>query len=96
MQLFSAEYRFPIIKVERSFMAPPLGLKQLSCTLFYEGGNAWNDDKFPSNYLTSAGLELNFDTFLFYIVNVNIRVGFAQGFDEGGEGRYYLSLGSTF
>jgi hypothetical protein len=94
MQLATVEWRFPILRVERGFMAPPLALHQLSGTLFYEGGRTWDID--PLNWYRDAGIELNIDTALLYSVRMNVRLGYAHGFDVGGENRGYLQIGSSF
>ena len=94
-QLLSAEYRFPIQRVERGIMAPPIGLMQWYGDLFVDTGAAYNGDK-PQNYYTGAGLELNADLNLFYMVPVKVRLGYAHGFDAIGDNRVYLKAGASF
>ncbi len=96
MQLFSAEWRFPLRRLERGFMAPPLGVDQLSGALFTDSGGAWQDGTGPDKYYTGAGVELNADVRLFYHLPLRLRLGFAHGFQEVGENEVYLQLGRSF
>ncbi len=95
-QLLSAEWRFPIQRVERGFMTPPLGLMQWSGAFFVDSGAAYDQDS-ADRYFTGAGLEINADLNLFYMVPVRARLGYAHGFDNNiGDDRLYLSVGASF
>lgn len=95
-QLLSAEWRFPIQRVERGLMAPPIGLMQWSGTVFVDSGDAYNRDS-ADKYYTGTGLEINADLNLFYMLPVSARLGYAHGFDENiGDDRLYLSVGASF
>ena len=96
MQLASLEWRFPIKLVERGWMAPPVGLLQWSGQLFVDSGAAWEQGGMPDRYFTGAGVELLSDVNLFYLMNLRLRLGYAHGFDAGGDDRLYLSLGNSF
>ena len=96
MQLGSAEYRFPLGRFERGFMAPPVGLHQIHATLFYDAGATWEKDSSPEKHYRGAGLEIGFDTSLFYYIVVNIVAGYAHGLDEGGEDQMYIRIGASF
>lgn len=94
-QILSAEYRFPIQRVERGIMAPPVGLMQWYGNLFIDSGAAYNTSR-PEKYYTGAGIEFSADLNLFYLVPMTARVGIAHGFDEIGDDRVYLTLGASF
>lgn len=95
-QLVSAEWRFPIKRVERGIMTPPLALMQWSGVVFVDSGAAYNQDS-PDKYYTGAGVEINADLNLFYLVPVRARLGYAHGFDNNiGDDRVYLSVGASF
>jgi hypothetical protein len=95
MRLMSAEWRFPLANVERGWMAPPVGIMQWHGSVFAENGAAWNDT--PDKSYSSAGVELHGDINLFYGINVEMRLGVAQGLDKDlGEARAYFTLGSAF
>jgi len=97
MRLISAEYRFPIDRVEYGWMAPPIGINQFYGTLFYDAGGVWNTGSGPDHYYTGAGFELNADLDVFYNVRLHTTLGFARGFDDTlGENKVYLRVGSQF
>lgn len=97
MRLISAEYRFPLRRIERGFMVPPIGINQLHGTLFYDAGGVWNTGSGPDHYYTDAGFELNADLDVFYNIRLRTSLGFAKGFDNTlGENKVYLRIGSEF
>ncbi|HFC53670.1 MAG TPA: hypothetical protein ENJ43_04485 [Gammaproteobacteria bacterium] len=96
MQLASLEWRFPLGLIERGWMAPPLGLQQLSGRLFVDSGAAWQRGNSPDAWFTGAGAELLSDVNLFYFLDLRLRIGYAHGFDAGGGDRLYIALGSSF
>ena len=96
MALSSLEWRFPVRRVERGIMAPPLALQQVFGNVFIDAGNAWNVGDRPERYLTSAGIEANADTILFYNMGLNLRLGYAHGFNAGGVNQVYLQAGASF
>lgn len=96
MQLATIDWRFPLANVERGTMSPPAGLLDLSATLFAESGATWNDGGEPEEYRSAAGAEIHAGVNLFYALNLKLRLGFAHGYDEGGEDQVYLTIGSAF
>ena len=98
MRLFSAEYRFPIWRIEHGWMSPPFGFNQIHGTLFYDTGGVWsNAESKPANYYDSVGFELNTEVDLLYDFRLNVVLGFATGLDETiGRDKVYLRIGSQF
>ncbi len=96
MQLASLEWRFPLKRVERTWKSLPAGLQQWSGKLFIDSGAAWEQGSSPDSYFTGAGVELLSDFNLFYLMNLRLRIGYAHGFDTGGDDRFYLNLGNSF
>lgn len=96
MVLSSLEWRFPIHRLERGWMAPPLGLHQVYGTVFAETASVWDEGRRPGPYRTGAGVEANADVVLFYNLGLNLRVGYAHGFEEFGKDQVYISLGAAF
>ena len=96
MALSSLEWRFPVRRVERGIMAPPLALHQVFGNVFIDAGSAWDTGDRPEHYFTGAGIEANADTILFYNVGLNLRLGYAHGFNEGGDNKVYLRAGASF
>jgi len=92
MGLFSAEYRFPVARVERGWMAPPLGLNQVFGTVFTDIGAVDSHKTYAS-----LGVELAAELILFYNLKLRVNMGYAKGLDRdiGGEMAYF-SLGSAF
>ena len=94
-QLLTAEWRFPLQRIEKGVMTPPVGIMQWYGTLFAETGSAYRNS--PESYYSSAGIELTADINLFYNLTLRTRVGYAHGFDqEIGENRLYIKIGSSF
>ncbi len=94
--LASVEWRFPLLRLERGWMAPPLGLDQLSATFFIDSGAAWQHGSTPDRYFTGSGVELNSDVRAFYNWPLRVRLGYAHGFNASGENQLYLQLGASF
>jgi len=94
--LASVEWRFPLLRLERGWMAPPLGLDQLSATFFIDSGAAWQHGSTPDRYFTGSGAELNSDVRAFYNWPLRVRLGYAHGFNGSGENQFYLQLGASF
>ena len=77
-------------------MAPPLGVLDLSGALFVESGATWDDGSDPEEYRSAAGLEVLAEINLFNAANLDLRVGYAHGFDDDGEDQFYLTVGGAF
>lgn len=92
----SLEWRFPLQRIERGFMAPPVGLNQVYGSLFAETGDAWDNGRHPDNTFSDAGLEAHADVVLFYQMLFHLRLGYAYGYADNGGHRVYLQFGSSF
>jgi len=92
----AVEWRFPLARIERGIMAPPLALHQLSGAFFVESGDAWYSGRHPDDPVTGAGIEINAETFVFYDLPFHLRFGYAYGFADNGGNHVYLQLGSAF
>ncbi len=96
MALLEAEWRFPIYRLERGLMVPPVGLHQLSGSVFYNAGSTWQNSIDTNAVRHGAGLEVNSTVVLGYNLRLNFRLGYAKGFDDDGEEQVYFKLGQTF
>jgi len=96
MVLAAAEWRFPLARIERGFMAPPLSIHQVSGSVFAETGDAWDTGRSPGGYSTGAGIEANAEVNLFYSLAFHLRLGYAHGYADNGSNQVYLQLGSSF
>jgi hypothetical protein len=95
-RLASLEWRIPLKHNYVTLMAPPVGFGKISATLFAESGSAWNDGSSPDTYYSSSGAEVLAQIILGYNLVLDTRFGYAHGFDEIGEDRYYVRFGRAF
>jgi Tol biopolymer transport system component len=95
--LGSLEFRFPIARLERGFWTWPIGLHQLHASVFVDAGSVWDEptDRFR-DASWGAGVEFNTEIVLAYYLRMPISLGYAHGFDTGGDDRLYLRLGVSF
>ena len=94
-QIFSSEWRFPLQRIERGIMTPPVGLMQWFGTVFVETGSAYFDS--PDKYYSGAGAEIDADINIFYHAGLRVSLGYAHGFDSDiGDDLVYLKIGSSF
>lgn len=96
MNLVELEWRFPLRRIDRTWMAPPLGVQQVHGKAFFNRGGAWTAGSKPDEWRDGAGVELSADIVAGYLFGLTLRLGYAHGFDTGGEDQLYLALGSSF
>ncbi|MDP8999350.1 MAG: BamA/TamA family outer membrane protein, partial [Myxococcota bacterium] len=93
--LMNAEYRFPIINVERGLSTLPIFLQRITGAAFVDYGSAF--DQAPSaKFKTGIGGELWFDVTLGYVLNFTFRAGHAKGLASGGIDKTYLAAVFAF
>jgi hypothetical protein len=96
LQLATIDWRFPVEDIETGLMSPPVGLLNVAGNLFVESGATWNDGNEPEEYRSAAGAEIIAAVNLFYLFNLDLRLGYAHGFDDDGEDQVYLKIGGSF
>lgn len=96
MALVEAEWRFPIALIERGLMTPPIGLHQLHGKLIYNWGESWNQSSDVPDLRRGAGIEFTAELVLGYWLPMNVRMGYAKGFDLGGEEQTYIEARVPF
>jgi hypothetical protein len=97
INVISAEYRFPVVKLERSYMTPPVGVHEFYGALFYDTGAAWDDTTVNEKYYSGAGVELTVASNFFFHNRLNIVLGYAHGFDDViGDNKTYLRLDASY
>ena len=96
MILAEVEWLFPIARIERGLMAPPIGLHQVYGKFFYNWGETWNEGFKIPPLRSGAGAELTMDLVLGYWLPAYLRFGYANGFNEGGEEQTYIELQALF
>jgi len=94
-RVLTAEWRAPLLDLDRHAMTPPVGINRLSLNLFYDLGAAWERGDSP-NYHRGIGVELLAEPELIYIARWQFRAGVAKGLDQGGETKAYLQAGRSF
>jgi hypothetical protein len=87
--LANAEYRFPILNVDRGPSTLPVFLERVSGNAFVDYGAAF-DDPTSASPKTGVGGELWFDLTLGYILDFTFRAGYAKGLSSGGIDKTYF------
>jgi len=90
----TVEYRAPLSYPLRGSGTFPAFLEKLHGALFADAGQVWDDDRtFHGNDTKiGAGVELRADLTLGYWAKVTPALGFAHGFNRGGENQLYFTL----
>jgi hypothetical protein len=91
----TAEWRIPLRDVDLHAMVPPVGLNRIALNLFYDVGAAWARGAEP-DYHRGVGIELMAEVRFGYLFGADLRIGLAEGLDEGGKTAGYLRLGRSF
>ncbi len=87
--LFNAEYRFPIVNVDRGPSTLPLFLNRVTGSAFVDYGAAFDDPTKP-NFKTGVGGELWFEMTLGYVLGFTFRLGYERGLSSGGLDKPYV------
>jgi hypothetical protein len=93
--LLNAEYRFPIVNVDRGLSTLPIFLDRISGVAFVDSGGAFNDPRTVA-LLTGVGGELWIDLTLAYLLDFTFRVGLARGVSTGGIDKAYFVAAVPF
>ncbi len=94
--LGSAEYRFPVWKMERGLGTLPVFFRQVHGALFADCGDAFDKGFEPDRLKLGLGAELRLDVTLGYGLPLSGRLGYAWGKDEWGISTVYAELGTSF
>lgn len=93
--LFNAEYRFPIVNIDRGLSTLPIFLNRINGNLFVDYGSAF-DDAETAKFKTGVGGELWFDFQLAYQIGFTFRLGYARGLASGGIDKTYFVASVPF
>jgi hypothetical protein len=94
-RITTLEWRIPLRDIDRHAMVPPVGLNRIALNAFFDLGAAWARDA-EANYHRGIGIELIAEVRFGYLFGADLRVGLAEGLDEGGKTIGYLRLGRSF
>jgi hypothetical protein len=93
--LFNAEYRFPILNIDRGLSTLPVFMNRISGAAFVDYGSAFND-AYTAEFKTGTGAELWFEFTLGYTLDFLFRAGFARGWASEGLDKLYFVAASPF
>jgi hypothetical protein len=93
--LFNAEYRFPIVNLDRGPSTLPFFLNRISGNVFVDYGSAFNDVN-NAEFKTGVGGELWFDMTFGYVLGFTFRAGYAKGLASGGIDKKYFVAAVPF
>jgi len=93
MALISVDWTFPLARINRSLMSPPIGVRHVAGRVFVERGDAWNDQPY---WLSGYGMELRFAMQLFYRQSASWRLGISRGNADFSETRLYHYININF
>lgn len=90
----TVEYRAPLWYLLRGFGTKPFFFDRLHGAVFTDVGEVWDDQRsFKLDRLkVGAGVEGRFDMTLGYWLKITPAVGYAHGFNQGGEDRIYFTI----
>ena len=91
-----AEYRVPLVRIERGPDTVPFYLNRMYGSVFVDYGDAYRGALDLRTFRVGAGAELLTAFTLGYFEGFTLRLGAAYGFDEGGGLRFYANLGAPF
>jgi hypothetical protein len=94
----NADYRFPIVDVQRGIGTLPIFLRAVHGAVFADVGHAWTMPTPTTTFRVadlrkSVGAELSFDTVVGYTLPVTLTAGAAWRDDPEGRGRGYAVFG---
>ncbi len=87
--LGNAEYRFPIVNVDRGSETFPVLLNRITGAAFVDYGSAF-DVLRDAPFKTGVGGELWFETTMGYVASFLFRAGYARGLASGGIDKLYF------
>ncbi|MCA9704762.1 MAG: PD40 domain-containing protein [Myxococcales bacterium] len=93
----SAEYRIPIVDVDRGLGTAPFFFQRVGMVPFVDWGHAWNEAIRPRDFLLSTGATLAFTFRVGYVESVSLLLQYAHGFDrETGLDTFRAIVGTAF
>ncbi len=94
--VFSAEYRAPLVWIERSYQTFPVYLRRIYGVVFTDVGDAFFGPLRLGDLRTGVGGELRLSLKLFYYVESNLELGVAKGLSKEGIKQIYLVYSLPF
>lgn len=95
-QLYNAEYRFPILDVDRGLYTFPIYVNRVYGVAFADYGDAYFGDTNALEWNLGVGGELIVQAIFGYYIGATFRIGVARGLTENGITDVYLVVGDPF
>jgi hypothetical protein len=93
--LTNAEYRFPILNLDRGDSTLPIFLERITGAAFIDYGSAFDTFR-DAQFKTGVGAELWFDLMLGYVAPFTFRIGYARGLASHGIDKPYFVAAIPF
>jgi len=87
--LLNAEYRFPIVNIDRGPSTLPIFLNRITGDVFSDWGTAFNDAN-DARFKLGSGGEIQFESTMGYIAQFIFRLGYAHGWQSLGTDKLYF------
>lgn len=87
--LLNAEYRFPIVNIDRGPSTLPVFLNRITGDVFSDWGTAFNDAN-DARFKLGSGAEIQFESTMGYIAQFIFRLGYAHGWQSLGTDKLYF------
>jgi Tol biopolymer transport system component len=94
--LLSAEFRTPLLWLERGTATFPVYLRRLHGALFGDAGDAFVGDLKLGDIRYGVGAELRFQMTLVYYIEAELLLGYARGLSKDGGNHVYLVTSFPF
>jgi len=100
--LFNAEYRFPILNLDRGLSTMPFFVHRVSGNVFADYGGAFNEldlDHWTDQFHLGLGAELWLELTVGYVITASLRFGYARGIADAAAapgGQTYAVLAVPF
>jgi Tol biopolymer transport system component len=95
-ELFSAEYRAPLVWIEHGYSTFPLYLRRIWGSAFFDAGNAFTGPFRIQQLKTDVGAEAHLQFNLAYFLESELQIGYAHGFQKPGGNQWYLVAAVSF
>jgi Tol biopolymer transport system component len=94
--LVSAEYRAPLLRIEKGYKTFPFYFRTLNGAVFADAGNAFSDSFRPQDVKVGVGGELRLQFNVAYYLDSELQVGVARGLSKGGSNQVYVVTSFPF
>ena len=94
--LLQAEYRFPLLQLDRGVATMPAYFNRLHAAVFADWGDAFSGPIDLGTFRLGLGAQAMLEFTLGYYLAFTLRVGYARGVSEGGVDQVFANIGVPF